>query len=87
MDIAAANKHLTLRFLKATLNSSSNITDKDDTCTSFKISVLTMECIFLYLKFLLRGQSNDKATGMDGLSGESSKFADPIAVSFSICFT
>ena len=27
---------------------------------------------------LLRGQSNDKATGMDGLSGESLKFADPI---------
>ena len=37
---------------------------------------------------LLRGQSNDKATGMDGLSGESLKFADPIlAVLLSICFT
>ena len=37
---------------------------------------------------LLRGQSNDKATGMDGLSGESLQFADPIlAVLLSICFT
>ena len=36
----------------------------------------------------LRGQSNDKATGMDGLFGESLKFADPIlAVLLSICFT
>ena len=36
----------------------------------------------------IRGQSNDKATGMDGLSGESLKFADPIlAVLLSICFT
>ena len=27
---------------------------------------------------LLQGLTNDKATGMDGLSGESLKFADPI---------
>ena len=37
---------------------------------------------------LLRGLTNDKATGMDGLSGESLKFADPIlALLLSICFT
>ena len=37
---------------------------------------------------LLQGLTNDKATGMDGLSGESLKFADPIlALLLSICFT
>ena len=37
---------------------------------------------------LLRGQPNDKATSMDGLSGEILKFADLIlAVLLSICFT
>ena len=37
---------------------------------------------------LLQGLANDKATGMDGLSGESLKFADPIlALLLSICFT
>ena len=33
------------------LNSSSNITDKDDVCISFKICVLITECMFLYLRF------------------------------------
>ena len=33
------------------LNSSSNITDKDDVCTSFKNMCLNTECMFLYLKF------------------------------------
>ena len=37
---------------------------------------------------LHRVQPNDKATGMDGLSGESLKPADPIlTVLLSICFT
>ena len=37
---------------------------------------------------LLQGLTNDKATGMDGLSGESLKFADPIlALLLSIYFT
>ena len=36
---------------------------------------------------LHRVQSNDKATGMDGLSGESLKPADPILAVLSICFT
>ena len=37
---------------------------------------------------LLQGLTNDKVTGMDGLSGESLKFADSIlSLSLSICFT
>ena len=37
---------------------------------------------------LLQSLTNDKATGMDGLSGESLKFADSIlALLLSICFT
>ena len=37
---------------------------------------------------LFRGQSNGKATGMDGLSGKSLKFADPVlAALLSIYFT
>ena len=72
------------------LNSSSNITDKDDVCTSFKNMCFNhgMHVSVSEILDLLRGQSNDKATGMDGLSGESLKFADPIlAVLLSICFT
>ena len=38
--------------------------------------------------YLLQGLANDKATGMDGLSGESLKFTDPIlALLLSISFT
>ena len=72
------------------LNSSSNITDKDDVCISFKNMCFNhgMHVSVSEVLDLLRGQSNDKATGMDGLSGESLKFADPIlAVLLSICFT
>ena len=72
------------------LNSSSNITDKDDVCISFKNMCLNhgMHVSVSEVLDLLRGQPNDKATGMDGLSGESLKFADPIlAVLLSICFT
>ena len=72
------------------LNSSSNITDKDDVCTSFKNMCFNhgMHVSVSEVLDLLRGQSNDKATGMDGLSGESLKFADPIlVVLLSICFT
>ena len=37
---------------------------------------------------LLQGLTNDKATVMDGLSGESLNFADPmLALLLSICFT
>ena len=72
------------------LNSSSNITDKDDVCISFKNMCFNhgMHVSVSEVLDLLRGQPNDKATGMDGLSGESLKFADPIlAVLLSICFT
>ena len=60
--------------------SSSNITDKDDVCTSFKNKCFNhrMHVSVSEVLDLLRGQSNDKATGMDGLAGESLKFADPI---------
>ena len=71
-------------------NSSSNITDKDDVCTSFKNMSFNhgMHVSVSEVLDLFRGQSNDKATGMEGLSGESLKFADPIlAVLLSICFT
>ena len=72
------------------LNSSSNITDKDDECISFKNMCFNhgMHVSVSEVLDLLRGQPNDKPTGMDGLSGESLKFADPIlAVLLSICFT
>ena len=60
------------------LNSSSNITDKDDVCISFKNMCFNhgMHVSVSEVLDLFRGQSNDKATGMDGLSGESLKFAD-----------
>ena len=75
------------------LNSSSNVTDKDDVCTSFENMCFNhgMHVSVSEVLDLLRGQSNDKATGMDGLSGESLKFADPNSAVFilgiSICFT
>ena len=72
------------------LNSSSNVTDKDDVCISFKNMCFNygMHVSVSEVLDLLRGQSNDKATGKDGLSGESLKFADPIlALLLSICFT
>ena len=72
------------------LNSSPNVTDKDDVCTSFKNMCFNhgMHVSVSKVLDLLRGQSNDKATCMDGLSGESLKFADPIlAILLSICFT
>ena len=66
------------------LNSSSNITSSfKNMCFNHGMHVSVSEVLDL-----LRGQPNDKATGMDGLSGESLKFADPIlAVLLSICFT
>ena len=72
------------------LNSLSNITDNDDVCISFKNMCFNhgMHVSVSEVLDLLRGQPNDKATGMDGLSGESLKFSDPIlAVLLSICFT
>ena len=65
----------------ALINSSSNVTDKDDVCTSFKNMCFInhgMHVSVSEVSDLLRGQPNDKATGMDGLSGESLKFAGPI---------
>ena len=72
------------------LNSSTNITDKDVVCTSFKKMCFNhgMHVSVTEVLDLLQGLTNDKATGMDGLSGESLKFADPIlALLLSICFT
>ena len=72
------------------LNSSSNITDNDDVCTSFKNMCFNhgMHVSVSEVLDILRCQSNDKATGMDGLSVESLKFADPILpFLLSICFT
>ena len=72
------------------LNSSTNITDKDVVCTSFKKMCFNhgMHVFVTEVLDLLQGLANDKATGMDGLSGESLKFADPIlALLLSICFT
>ena len=72
------------------LNSSTNITDKDVVCTSFKKMCFNhgMHVSVTEVLDLLQCLTNDKATGMDGLSGESPKFADPIlALLLSICFT
>ena len=69
------------------LNSSTNITDKDVACTSFKNMCFNHVSV-TEIKDLLQGLNHDKATGMDGLSGESLKFADSIlAILLSICFT
>ena len=72
------------------LNSSTNISDKDVVCTSFKKMCFNhgMHVSVTDLLDLLQGLANDKATGMDGLSGPCLKFADPIlALLLSICFT
>ena len=72
------------------LNSSTNISDKDVVCTSFKkmCSNHGMHVFVTEVLDLLQDLTNDKATGMDGLSGESLKFADPILVLLLfICFT
>ena len=57
------------------LNSSSNITDKDDVCSTMYLFSNNhgMHVSVSEALDLLRGQSNDKATGMDELSGESFK--------------
>ena len=72
------------------LNSSTNISDKDVVCTSFKKMCFNhgMYVSVTEVLDLLQGLTNDKATGMDRLSDESLQFADPIlAFSLSICFT
>ena len=72
------------------LKSSTNITDKDVVCTSFKEMCFNhgMHVSVTEVLDLVQCLSHDKATGMDGLSGESLKFADPIlALLLSICFT
>ena len=71
------------------LNSSTNISDKDVVCTNFKNMCFNhgMHVSVTEVLDLLQGLTNDKATGMDGLSGESLKFADPIlTLLLSICF-
>ena len=72
------------------LNSSTNISEKDVVCTSFKKMCFNhgMHVSVTEVLDLLQGLTNDKATGMDRLSGESLKFADTIlAILLSICFT
>ena len=70
--------------------SSTNISDKDVVCTSFKKMCFYhgMHVSVTEVLDLLQGLTSDKATGMNGLSGESLKFAEPIlALLLSICFT
>ena len=72
------------------LNSSTNISDKNVVCTNFKNMCFNhgMHVSVTEVLDLLQGLTNDKATGMNDLSGESLKFADPIlALLLSICFT
>ena len=72
------------------LNSSSNIADKEDVCNSFKNMCFNqgMHVSAAEVIELIREISNGKAAGMDGLSGESLKYANHIlSVLLSICFT
>ena len=71
------------------LNSSINITDKDVVGTSFKKMCFNngMHVSVTEVLDLLQGLTNDKSTGMDGLSDEIFNFADSIlALLLSICF-
>ena len=63
------------------LNSSSNTADKDDVCKSFKNMYVSVAEVME----LLRELSSGKAIGLDGLTGESLKYANHILPS--ICFT
>ena len=72
------------------LNSLSNIADKEDVCNSFKNMCFNqwMHVSAAEVIELIREISNGKAAGMDGLSGESLKYANHIlSVLLSICFT
>ena len=72
------------------LNSSSNTADKDDVCKSFKNMCFNqgMYVSVTEVMELLRELSSGKASGMDGLTGESLKYANHILpVLLSICFT
>ena len=72
------------------LNSSSNTADKDDVCKSFKNLCFNqgMYVSVTEVMELLRELSSGKASGMDGLTGESLKYANHILpVLLSICFT
>ena len=72
------------------LNSSSNTADKDDVCKSFNNMCFNqgMYVSVTEVMELLRELSSGKASGMDGLTGESLKYANHILpVLLSICFT
>ena len=63
------------------LNSSSNIADKVDVCNSFYKNMCFnqgMHVSAAEVIELVREMSNGKAAGMDGLSGESLKYANHI---------
>ena len=87
-EIAIANQWKD--YISTLLNCSSNIIDKEDVCNSF-INIGFNQGIHVSaaeVTELIREISNGKAAGMDGLSGESLKYANHI-LSFvlSICFT
>ena len=72
------------------LNSSSNIADNADVCNSFKNMCFNQGMHVSAAEVIERiwEISNGKAAGMDGLSGESLKYANHIlSVVLSICFT
>ena len=72
------------------LDSSTNITDKDVVGTRFKKMYFNngMHVSVTEILDLFQSLTNDKATDMDGLSGESFTIADSIlALLLSICFT
>ena len=72
------------------LNSLSNAADKDDVCKSFKNMCFNQRMYVSVTEVieLLRELSSGKASGMDGLTGESLKYANHILpVLLSICFT
>ena len=72
------------------LNSSTNITDKNVLCSSFKNMCFNhgMHVSVTEVLDFPQGLTNDKPTGMDGLSDESLKFTDSIlSLLLSICFT
>ena len=67
-------------------NSSSNTADKDDACKSFK-NMCFNQRMYVSVTEVIEELSSGKASGMDGLTGESLKYANHILpVLLSICF-
>ena len=62
------------------MNSSSNTADKDDLCKSLKNMCFNQGMYVTVTKVmeLLRELSSGKASGMDGLTGESLKYANHV---------